>query len=99
MNTRNKHLLGFIFLVLPAINANSQEVAEGLEIFDSTCAHCHGGSGQGGTLGPAIHERVLQENDQDLITFLRAGNPEKGMPPVIVADNEMTSLLQYLDFH
>ena len=98
MITRNKHLLGFIFFVLPAINANSQEVAEGLEIFDSTCAHCHGGSGQGGTLGPAIHERVLQEKDQDLIAFLRVGNPEKGMPPVIVADNQMTSLVEYLEF-
>jgi alcohol dehydrogenase (cytochrome c) len=98
MNTRHKHLLGFIFLLFPAINANAQEMAEGLEIFDSTCAHCHGGSGQGGTLGPAIHDRVLQESDQDLIAFLRTGNLEKGMPPVIVPDNQMASLLQYLEF-
>lgn len=97
MNSSIRPLLTFIFFALPCFNASSQEMAQGLELFNATCAHCHGGSGQGGTLGPAIHSRVLAESDQDLMAFLRSGNPEKGMPPVVVDDNQMTSLLQYLD--
>ncbi len=82
-------------LSLPAL---AQEMAEGLEIFNTTCAHCHGANGSGGTLGPSILERVGSEDDQALIAFLRTGNPEKGMPPVVIDDGQMPALLDYVRF-
>src|SRR5690606_13255838 len=58
--------------------------------------HCHGGGGQGGTLGPSILGRVLEGDDAALAAFLRVGNPQRGMPPVLLPDNELTSLLVHL---
>src|SRR5690606_1366195 len=66
--------------------------------FNTTCAYCHGGNGQGGQLAPSILERVANENDMALIDFLRVGNPQKGMPPVMLEENEFPALVQYLRF-
>ena len=87
-----------VFLTFISVNAAAQEMAEGLEIFNTICAHCHGANGSGGTLGPSILERVGNEDDQALVAFLRAGNPEKGMPPVVIDDGQMPALLDYMRF-
>jgi len=77
---------------------NAQELAEGLEIFNGVCAHCHGANGSGGTLGPSILERVATEDEQALVAFLRTGSPEKGMPPVVIDDSQMPALLDYMGY-
>jgi len=91
-------LLVFIFFCSPVFTVSAQEVAQGLEIYNGICAHCHGSNGQGGTLAPSMLARVAEENNQDLAAFLRAGNPEKGMPPVVISDAQMPALLEYLRF-
>ncbi len=77
-------------------NIVAQEHAEGSEIFDSICAHCHGHDGKGATLAPSMLSRVVNDNDQDLVAFLRAGEPSKGMPPVVIDDQAMPALVAYL---
>lgn len=76
--------------------AQGDALVEGAALFNGTCAHCHGGGGQGGTLGPSILGRVLEEDDAALAAFLRVGNPQRGMPPVLLPDNELTSLMVHL---
>ena len=92
-----RSLVLFLFC-FPVFTVSAQEVAEGLEIYNGICAHCHGSNGQGGTLAPSMLGRVAEENNQDLAVFLRAGNPEKGMPPVIISEAQMPALLEYLRF-
>ena len=74
----------------------AQDVATGVEIFNATCAHCHGGNAQGGVLGPSILQRVSSETDANLIAFLKTGNPTKGMPPAPVEEAQFGDLLAYL---
>src|SRR5690554_3640946 len=98
--------MGFFSRVVPccllwlastaAVLAQGDVLVEGATLFNGTCAHCHGGSGQGGTLGPSILSRVLEEDDAALAAFLRAGNPEKGMPPVLLPEGELVALMAHL---
>jgi alcohol dehydrogenase (cytochrome c) len=74
----------------------AQDVATGVEIFNASCANCHGANGQGGVLGPSIMRRVITEEDAALIAFLKTGNPQKGMPPAAVPENQFGDLLGYL---
>jgi cytochrome c oxidase cbb3-type subunit III len=58
-------------------------LSAGHQTFDATCASCHGLDGRGGERAPDIATRpeVTRLSDQDLLKVLRAGIPEKGMPP------------------
>ena len=89
-------LLVLILSSLWSHNLFSQELAEGSAIFDSICAHCHGHDGKGATLAPSMLNRVVNNNDQDLVAFLRNGNPAKGMPPVVIDDQAMPALVAYM---
>lgn len=88
-------LFALSLLALPAL---AQDAGAGTEIFNATCAHCHGGNAQGGVLGPSILQRVSADTDAALIEFLKAGNPLKGMPPAPVQENQYPDLLAYLRF-
>lgn len=88
-------LLSLSLFALPAL---AQDAGAGTEIFNATCAHCHGGNAQGGVLGPSILQRVSSNSDAELIAFLKAGNPLKGMPPAPVQENQFPDLLAYLRF-
>jgi PQQ-dependent dehydrogenase (methanol/ethanol family) len=74
----------------------AQDVATGVEIFNASCANCHGANGQGGVLGPSIMRRVGTTEDAELIAFLKTGNPQKGMPPAALQENQFGDLLGYL---
>lgn len=78
--------------------ASAQDAESGSAIFESACAHCHGSNGQGGQLGPSILRRVLEEEEADLIAFLRKGSPERGMPPTVVMTAQLPDLIIYLRF-
>jgi mono/diheme cytochrome c family protein len=54
--------------------------ARGQQTFVSRCAGCHGTTGNGGELGPAIAARIPARTDQDLTTLFREGLPNAGMP-------------------
>ena len=58
-----------IFCAGLATQAAAQDIATGVELFNATCAHCHGGNAQGGnaqggTLGPSILQRVSVDSDE-----------------------------------
>lgn len=82
--------------LLCAGGAYGQSAAAGSNVFDSACAHCHGADGRGGELGPSILSRVAEEEREELAAFLRAGNPERGMPPAPVSGEQMEALITYL---
>jgi len=93
---RITRLAAAIFCAAVATQATAQDIATGVELFNGTCAHCHGGNAQGGTLGPSILQRVASDTDGALIEFLKVGNPTRGMPPATIADNQYGDLLAYL---
>jgi cytochrome c oxidase cbb3-type subunit 3 len=71
----------------------------GQQIFESTCSPCHGLDGKGGERAPDIATRpeITRLSDQDLLNVLRAGIPEKGMPPfAALGSAKLSSLLSYV---
>jgi alcohol dehydrogenase (cytochrome c) len=83
-------------LLLGASGAMAQGVNPGQLTFEKTCSKCHGADGNGGELGPAILFRLTARDDQQLSLLIRQGLPGKGMPPVQIADAEMTPLVRFL---
>ncbi|MCP5144878.1 MAG: PQQ-binding-like beta-propeller repeat protein [Gammaproteobacteria bacterium] len=75
---------------------HAQTLEQGHQLFDLTCARCHGGDGNGGEYGPSIVAAYSALTDEALAAYLRKGNPEKGMPPVTVADAELSTLIGYM---
>jgi cytochrome c oxidase cbb3-type subunit III len=71
------------------------------QIFESTCAACHGLDGRGGERGPNISTRpqVVQLSDRELGEILRQGRPAAGMPPfAALGNNNLKALLSYVRF-
>ena len=73
-----------------------QTVEPGRKEFESRCARCHGGDGNGGEMGPSIAMRLPTFDDKQLAHLILGGIPAKGMPPNVVADAEMATLLKFL---
>jgi cytochrome c oxidase cbb3-type subunit 3 len=71
----------------------------GHRTFESTCAPCHGLDGKGGERAPDIATRpeVTRLSDPELLKILRAGIPEKGMPPfAALGPAKLSALLSYV---
>jgi len=71
----------------------------GQQTFDSSCASCHGLDGRGGERAPDIATRpeIARLSDPALLKVLRAGIPEKGMPPfAALGSAKLSALLRYL---
>jgi len=88
----------FLGMALCSISIGAAQAPEpGRQIFVSRCAGCHGTTGNGGELGPAIAARVPARTDQDLITLLRQGLPAAGMPAFAnLTTTEATDLIGFL---
>jgi cytochrome c oxidase cbb3-type subunit 3 len=74
-------------------------VSAGQQTFDATCASCHGLDGRGGERAPDIATRpeITRLPDQDLLKVLRAGIPEKGMPPFAgLGSAKLAALVSYV---
>ena len=82
---------GCLFLAL--LNAAPES---GREAFESRCAKCHGGDGNGGEFAPGIVSRLTTRHDQDLSALIRAGIPGAGMPSFDLANAELADLIGYL---
>ena len=74
----------------------AQTVDPGRKEFESRCARCHGGDGNGGEMGPSIAMRLPTFDDKQLAHLIVGGIPVKGMPPNVIADAEMATLLKFL---
>jgi alcohol dehydrogenase (cytochrome c) len=81
--------------VLCSITLLAQDPDRGRQLFERTCARCHGADGNGGELGPAIGSRLASHNDRQLSALIRQGLPGR-MPPSQVADSEMPLLTAFL---
>jgi len=60
---------------LPALSG--QAVDPGRRLFETRCGTCHGGDGNGGEMGPGILFRLPARDDQQLISLVREGLPER----------------------
>src|SRR5829696_8550190 len=82
-------------IVLPAA-ALAQDIDPARRQFEAVCGRCHGADGNGAEMGPSILERLQSRDDRQLATLVRAGIPDRGMPPSSLADSEMAALLRHL---
>jgi len=83
-------------LLVTSTSLFAQAVDPGRQAFEARCARCHGADGRGGEMGPAIAERLMPLDDQQLMKLIREGQPLKGMPPSVVPDAEMADLVKFL---
>ena len=88
--------IGFIALVPLMAALVGQDVDAGRKVFETRCARCHGGDGNGGEMGPPITMRLSARNDEQLVTFIHEGVPLRGMPPSDVAGVELADLVRFL---
>ena len=85
----------FTLLLLP-LAALAQTTDQGRAYFDLNCGRCHGGDARGGEYGPSIVPGISRRTDDELAAFLRVGNPQRGMPPVVLPDDDLYILVGYL---
>jgi cytochrome c oxidase cbb3-type subunit III len=71
----------------------------GAPLFAQNCAFCHGQNARGAT-GPNLitSDRVLaDDHGEHLVTFLRKGIPEKGMPAfATMSESQLTDIAEFL---
>ena len=84
------------FLLLTHAPVLAQAADAGRKSFEIRCASCHGADGAGGEMGPPILTRLSPLDDAQLTKLIREGIPNKGMPPHVVPDRELTLLIAYL---
>jgi len=80
-------------------NSARQLASEGRQLFETSCAGCHGLDGRSGERGPDIAKRqqVVQFSDAELLEILRAGRPAAGMPPFdSLGEAKLKAVLAYL---
>jgi len=86
-----------LFLAVAAVGQTpDSSINAGRVTFEKSCGKCHGGDGNGGEMGPAILYRLPARNDSELAVLIRAGLPERGMPPVPIAEADMPALVRFL---
>jgi alcohol dehydrogenase (cytochrome c) len=88
--------MGFVLLVLLLAAPLLQAQESGRSIFESRCGVCHGADGNGGEFASSIVARVAALSDAELANIIRSGVPGRGMPPVALADAELTAVLAHL---
>ncbi|HTV01423.1 MAG TPA: PQQ-binding-like beta-propeller repeat protein, partial [Luteitalea sp.] len=76
--------------------AQTPPLPPGRRTFETRCAVCHGGDGNGGEMGPPVLTRLPALSDADLSTLIRAGRPARGMPPQVMPAAELATLVRYL---
>lgn len=81
--------------------ADPAEVAAGKELFNGTCAHCHGTDAVQATKNinlRLLHHRYGDRMDQVFFTTVENGRPAKGMPPWkgVFSQQDFTKILAFL---
>jgi len=82
--------------LLSASAAFAQAPDGGRRQYETICASCHGGDGNGGERGPAIVSRLAARRDDELAAFLRDGVPAAGMPGFPLPEPDMRALIGFL---
>jgi alcohol dehydrogenase (cytochrome c) len=76
--------------------AAAQTVAPGKRVFETRCAVCHGGDGNGGEFAAGIVTRIVNRTDADIAAIVTDGLPNRGMPAFKLAEKELGDLVSYL---
>jgi cytochrome c553 len=75
----------------------AQTINQGLQVFASHCASCHGSDGNGGELGPEISSLVPNRSDEELHNLFMQGLPNAGMPAFVnLPEAETVPLIAFL---
>jgi polar amino acid transport system substrate-binding protein len=90
---------------VPAAKApasNEAAVLRGHELFNASCAHCHGpdaASPEKRTDLRRLHKRYGDKVDEVFSTTVHSGRPEKGMPPWkgVLSEGDIASIKTYID--
>jgi mono/diheme cytochrome c family protein len=74
-------------------------VDRGKAAFGIHCGFCHGSDARGGSTGPNLWRSVVVLTDRDgsaVAQVVREGRPDKGMPPMNLADPQIEDVVAYL---
>ena len=77
----------------------AQQVQAGETQFTSQCGFCHGRDAAGGESGPDLTRSALVAEDtrgDKIGPLLRAGRPERGMPPFTLTATEVGELVAFI---
>src|ERR1700722_2792438 len=83
---------------LPLAAQSTAELGKGKQLFLGMCSRCHGIEGGGGE-GPNLNRPVLSRasTDEALVTIIRDGIPDRGMPRTRrLSNNELHALVIYV---
>jgi cytochrome c oxidase cbb3-type subunit III len=79
--------------------SHKQDSEAGRELFESSCAACHGLDGRGGEKGPNIATRaeISRRSDGEILAVLQNGIPGAGMPAFArLGDTKLQAVVQHL---
>jgi putative heme-binding domain-containing protein len=82
----------------PLAAQSTSDVAKGKQLFLGMCSRCHGIEGGGGE-GPNLNRPVLTRanTDEALLTIIRDGIPDRGMPRIRrLTNTELHALIVYV---
>lgn len=95
------NLTGLLVLVLLCSAAQAQSSnptsAQGQELFDGSCARCHGFDAAG-AIGPNLQRSALlkAEAESAFKVIVQTGIPARGMPATPLSDAEMSAIGHYI---
>ncbi len=96
MNTAARLAPLLVCALLPVSTLSAQDSGAGRREYESRCAGCHGGDGNGGELAPAITYRLASHTDEELATIIRTGIPGRGMPAFNLPSSALTEIVTFL---
>jgi alcohol dehydrogenase (cytochrome c) len=96
IHTMRFAVIASLGIVCTAPGLHAQSVDPGQRTFETRCARCHGGQGDGGEMGPPIRERLATRDNEQLARLIHEGLPLKGMPPADIPAAETTDLVKFL---
>src|SRR5262245_46473532 len=103
--TMTRWFLGTVLILVTSVASlrlaaaqNPSDVAQGKKLFEGLCVTCHGFEGAGGD-APNLNRPKLTRapDDATLLTIIRDGIPNGGMPRVRrLSENELRQLVSYV---
>ncbi len=91
-----RSMMAMAVLACAVQSALAQKPGPGKGLFETNCAVCHGGDGNGGEFAPGIVTRIVSRTDNDVRTVIVDGLPNRGMPPSKLNEQNVGELLEYL---
>ncbi len=85
-----------IIITLTIGGVLGQNVQSGENVFESRCAPCHGGDGNGGEHGPPLTRGLAARSDEQLVATIHDGFPSSGMPSFDLPETTIRTVIAYL---